>query len=213
MPAKPALTFDPRYIDFAITAWNRIHLAPVPIQELKELTAYEAQQQFTHLTEMGVLEEDVAPDKVDKAINTLKSLKITAEKKVGSKEAKITQVAPTPRGKSILDAPPASGGIRTSLVENLVGTSADLHDFIDALTSEGPLAIPSFRPLPEAPKKKAEVLRAAASGLAQFCKEYRQTVAETTGTPQAQVKAAAAVVLLRHPAGKAKNIEKLVELA
>jgi hypothetical protein len=212
---KVALNFDPRYLTFLLHAWNQHQFQPMPLDELKGLALQEAEEHFTRLNAMGLLEEEVSADKVGKAMNVLKGLKLTTEKKVGPKANPMTRIAPTKDGKSVLEGEHMIYSVPTHLVQELVASSPDLLKLLSSLETDGPLCLPAYVPDIDAPKKKALVQRAAQEGITRYL-ALAGTPAlslDSTGTPAAQIKRLAEQYLAFHPAGQLKGIDKLIALA
>ena len=60
MAAKPALTFDPRYVDLVIQTWQKHDFQPMPPEELASAIEQQANDSFRALNEKGLREEDVS---------------------------------------------------------------------------------------------------------------------------------------------------------
>src|SRR5713101_8931205 len=103
MPTRgPALTFDPRYVEFVIHAWQERGLVPLTATDLAEVASTHAERSLSELNAMGLHEEHVSATQIGRAINLLKSLKLAKPVTVGPKEARVAKLAPTPLGQRLL---------------------------------------------------------------------------------------------------------------
>ena len=107
MPAQgPSLNFDPRYVDFTISAWREQDFAALPVEDLRRAAAKYGDQVFGHLNMIGLAEEHVKLPQFASALALLKSLKLVKETKVGPKDAKVAMISATPLGSDALQEDP-----------------------------------------------------------------------------------------------------------
>src|SRR5579859_35142 len=155
-----ALTFDPRYVEWVIQAWLTRDLAAMKVDKLVALATAYIEERLTELTSMGLHEEDVSADAVNKAIALLKNLGLLQQRRVTPQPPrqprgkKVAQPAPavqmvveppyvsisaTADGRTVLSEPTATGGIRVELVRRIVAKSPELATLLTALDVHGPL--------------------------------------------------------------------------
>jgi hypothetical protein len=208
------LSFDTRYLESTIDVWSRNGLRPVPVDTLKNEVQEALEGYFVELNSIGLLEEDVASDRVDKAIAALKKLKLATEKKTGPKEAKIPYLHITSNGKPILSANPQSGGIRPQIVQKVLEQDEQLHALLATLFTNGPFSIPIKYLQPDAPTKKKDVDADILKGLENFCGQYGNGSYAISGKNAAEkIKTTLAYALTLHPIGSVKGWEKLIDQA
>lgn len=236
-----ALTFDPRYVEWVIQAWLTRDLAVMKVDELAALATAYIEERLTELTAMGLHEEDVSADAVNKAIALLKNLGLLLQKRVtpraprpprGKKAAQLVPAAQmaveppyyaisaTADSRAVLSEPPATGGIRVELVRRIVAKSPELTTLLTALDEHGPLIRPVRNLTPLAPTRGAPYARAVAEGIEEFWSRIPRRDPPTSNgaaarrpAPAKVIETAAKAALSLHPAGAVTQAEKLLPLA
>lgn len=236
-----ALTFDPRYVEWVIQAWLTRDLAPMKLDELVALATAYAEERLTELTSMGLHEEDVSADAVNKAIALLKNLGLLQQRRVTPKPPrqprgkKAAQPAPavqmaveppyyaisaTADGRAVLSELPAIGGIRVELVRRIVAKSPELTTLLTALDEHGPLIRPVRSLTPLAPTRGAPYARSVEEGIEEFWSRILRRdppapngAAARRPAPAKLIETAAKAALSLHPAGVVAQTDKLLPLA
>jgi hypothetical protein len=226
MPVRgPTLTFDARYVEFAIQAWQERGFAPMASNGLIAAAKSRAEECFTALNAIGLQEEHASDAKATRAVNLLKNLKLAKQTMTGPSDARVAELAITSLGHSLLTEALVAGGIRPAFVRHLVASSPELKTFLQALGQDGPLLVPGLSLIPGAPRKGAAYTQALEQGLSRFLASSSQpgrdgrdnaNVSAARGkkpTPAQLVKQAQSLALMRHAAGELKSLDTLVSLA
>jgi hypothetical protein len=223
MPAKgPALSFDPNYVDFTVSAWQRYDLQPMTLVELQRLAAEQADHVFTEWSMMGMAEQHANEKSIKAAMSLLKSLKLLKQTNSGSRDARVTSIAPTPLGREILAEKPSVGNIYVGLVGLLVQQSPQLHTLLDLLEKHGPLSRPVASPVPGTPSKGTSFNRAVLDGLAHYSSQMASHMSMSDALPgratsrqtaTQKLKQVATEATQRHPTSVLPSLEKLWLLA
>jgi len=214
----PALTFDPRYVDFVISAWHPRSFVALSTEELEHLATAQAEQVFTELAMIGLAEEHAKLAAIRSAITLLKALKFVKQTNSGTGAGRIARLAATQVGRAVLAEEPAAGHIRVGLVGRLIESSPPLATLLYLLEGHGPIARPVAHPLPGTPRKGAAFNRAVLEGLATYGGPSALPTQGSKGpaarqTPLQQLKGMAAQATQRHPASGLPSFEKVLSLA
>lgn len=226
MPVRgPALTFDARYVEFALQAWRERDFAPITSSGLITSATRHAENYFTALNAIGLREEHASDSKATGVVNLLKNLKLAKQTMTGPKDKRVAGLTITSLGHSLLTEAPVTGGLRPAFVQHLVASSPELTAILQALDQDGPLLVPGLNLIPGAPRKGAAYTQALEQGLSHFLSSSSQsgraggdtaTLGAARGkkpTPAQLVKQAQANALTRHAAGKLKSLDTLQSLA
>lgn len=216
MPARgPALSFDPLYVDFLISAWGQQGLTPLAPADLQHLTAEYAQRRIDKSTMMGLAERQVKRPAITSAINLLKSLNVIKQTSSGPKNAKVVTITATSLGSEVLREKPAVGSIRIGLVGLLIEQSAPLRALLHHFDEHGPLSRPIAHPKPGTPRKGAAFNRALLEGLAEYVGTLPSPLARTSAKQTASqwLKEMVTAVPAHHPVAALPAADKLVSLA
>jgi hypothetical protein len=222
-PRGPALTFDPRYVNFVIEAWQKHGLATMESDDLITAAVEHAEAALIRLNEMGLLEEDVSQSEISKAIALFKALKLLKQTKTGPRNAQVTKVSVTPDGRDMLGEQPVIGGVRPRLASLLVSKNPELTLLLRALEEHGPLVQPVLSLIVGAPRKGRPYAEAIEQGLEKFWAQgtpaRMHSTNETNGMPRTRratarqlLDVAKAEALARHPAGALRQLDKVVPL-
>jgi hypothetical protein len=226
MPTRgPALTFDPRYVEFVVHAWQERGLAPLTATDLAEVASTHAERSLSELNAMGLHEEHVSATQISRAINLLKSLKLAKQVTVGPREARVAKLAPTPLGQMLLREAPVASAIRPDLVRHLVASSPELTTLLRALDQDGPVIIPVLSAEPGAPRRGVAYTTAVEEGLAQYwtlsapsrrnggSHALSAAVGRKKPTPAQLMKEAQADAVKQHAAAQVKPFDTAIALA
>ncbi len=236
-----ALTFDPRYVEWVIQAWLGKDLSAMKLDALVALAAAYIEERLTELTSMGLHEEDVSADAVNKAIALLKNLGLLQQRRVTPKpprqprgkkaaqpvpaaqmavEPPYYAISATADGRAVLSEPPATGGIRVELVRRIVAQSPELTALLTALDEHGPLICPIRSLTPLAPTRGAPYARAVEDGIEEFWSRILRRdppapngAAARRPAPAKLIEIAAKAALSLHPTGVGAQADKLLPLA
>jgi len=221
----PALTFDPRYVEFVIQVWQEQALAPIAVTDLTAAVRARAEDRFTALNAMGLHEEHVSDTQVSRAISLLKSIKVAKQTATGPKGASVAKLAATSLGQTLLKEAPVASGIRPELVRHLVVSSSELTRLLQALDQQGPVAVPVLNLIPGTQRRRGAYNKGVEDGLAQFWALPSQAshyggshgLSAIPGgkkpTPAQLIKQAQADALKRHAAAQVKSFDTVVTLA
>lgn len=214
----PALSFDPQYVNFVISAWGTQDFAPVVVADLQRLALAHADRVFTQLNVIGLAPQEAKPAAVKSAISLINALKLAKQTSSGTRSARIAKISATPLGREILPEGPQAGTIRVRFVGHLVTSSPSLSSLLASLEKRGPLSRPIAHPLPGTPTKGAAFNRGILEGLTHYY-EQEGRAAEPAGpssarrSPAQELKAVALQATQRHPAGATPSAEKVIALA
>ena len=223
VPRGPALTFDPRYVDFLLDTWKSHSFDVMPLDALITEATTRAEDALDKLTSMGLRSESASSTKTKGIVTLLKSLKLIKQTTTGPKGAKIAMLQMTPSGRVVLPESPGTGGIRVGLVRQLVAQSSTLSALLGALDEQGPLRRPVLSRQPGSPSRGAPYVQAIEDGVAQFWSTLlsgtHQTRPLSSGaskrkpTPAQILAAAQASAFTHHLAGSLPRLDQLVPLA
>jgi hypothetical protein len=245
-PAAPktlALNFDPRYVEFLIQTWLARDFAPSKLDDLIAAVARRADETLTELNAIGLHEESVSMDKVKSAVALMKTLGLLRQRRVTPKplkqtkngklveaepavalDAPYTEVALTSDGLDVFAHFSAAGGLRPTLMRQIVAKSPELTTLLQALRDQGPIVRPIRSLTVDATTRGAAYTHAVEEGLEAFWTRFgsakspshaEETSVARTNRPTAAklIENASTTALKRHPAGTLKQLDKLLALA
>jgi hypothetical protein len=183
-PRSISLTFDTRYVFFALDVWRRHRFTSVRRDELEALIGDYARDFFVTRTSVGCHEETVAAKKIAQALNLLRTLQSLKQTTSGPKGARAVWLTATPTGDAVLNEQPVAGGLRPHLAQVIVASSPGLQSFLHLLQVHGPFTQPVLHLEPGAPRRGAAYVQAVADGIAAYQAQAQDMDAEHAPTPQ-----------------------------